>query len=290
MVSDGIRLLIEDPEVIERFIENENLDFQQKYSIKTGEVHEGRLEARYKRLWFSCLQKGLWIRGNFPKYYNDLNNIGPANIAHNSAAVQAFCKEFRCRAEDVKIIRLEVGHNVVTEQCPKYIMDNIITYRNKRKEADVFPYKGYLIKFSMGDYDLVFYDKGTKHDLMYNLLRMELVLRSKKLRYFGIHTLADLQNSAKMRKLFMHLIKCVNECVFDDRKIDAAHLPHRTAVFLNKYRDNVSWVERHAANPDYCRKLRAKFRRIIKENCINDWQAFLHEELEKVLQTTTDLE
>ena len=126
MPIDGFRIKITSERSIDAILNNPDINFTQMVSYKTGAIWSPYRKATYKGLTFKLNNhyvgnRYITIDGNFYTYLYNLHNIHPFNIFECRAAVDKLCTEFGLVAEEVSIIKLGLGFNLLSEYPPQAI-------------------------------------------------------------------------------------------------------------------------------------------------------------------------
>jgi hypothetical protein len=221
---------LRNPVLIERVLANQELDFDQVHSIRTGEVKAYPIVAVWK-CWEIEIKSPTWmeIRGSFHKHWNGTNE-NDFEIVDLYDTVVDVCSFLQLSPYDLSVHNLEFGMNIRPGINASEIISEILCYRNRMPMTPIDDERGYFIEFKTSDYYLKMYDKGKQcHEVWKlhagNIMRIEVkAINSGFLKFAGIKTVADLLNPASLSSLGHKLDDVVKKVVFDDDTINPTTL------------------------------------------------------------------
>ena len=222
---------VRDAALVNRIFANEELDFEESHSTKTGEIKEYPKYAKWK-WWEFEMKSPTWleITGSLHKNWNKGTNGNDFKLPDLFAAISDFCKFLQVSPYDLTVHNLEFGVNIRPTTNASEIMREIICYKNKAPIKAIDNEKGYFIEFEMEDYYFKIYDKGMQSRKVWeteqgNILRVEIkAANSGFLKFANIVSMADLLNPGNLRLLGWKLDNLFKGVVFDDRSIDRDNL------------------------------------------------------------------
>lgn len=238
------------------WLENSALFFEVPFVPRTGEILEQRQASKYRGLTFTLVASKRHVEGMLPvlsgslhKYHNhgehNANDFGLADVRE---VLENLSSEFGIDPPAAKLRTLEIGLNLllpahipvahvlasVVAYGPKQFTDLKLT-RNRQKYGKVC---------ARSDYQIKVYDKGKQQGWKRrDLLRVEVkVLKMRKLERFGIATLADLTDPAKVAPLGEWLAGFVADLVFiEPGSIDESQLTERELLDLERWMNPTRW-------------------------------------------------
>jgi hypothetical protein len=285
MSLDGFTVSNACRTTVEKIYDDPRLEFHAKADLKRGVAYDHIQEASYKGLRVKVLlpphKHKVYICGNFYQYLHRLPNTGDFPFSQLVQSIDLLCAEFHLKAEETKVVKLEVGSNIRTQVHPRDVIDNIITYKGRQKQFKDYKEKGYEGVFTFQEYLVRLYCKSCKNKLSSSVLRVELVSeKSKYLKNHRIHHLSDLKKVESHVRLGNQLLHHVSDFVYDDLELDLTKLTRDKAKVIQEYRSPFAWRDLMESSPDnYRKKKRRRPREIIEKHCITNWRTWLEEQL-----------
>jgi hypothetical protein len=283
MSLDGFTLSNSSLYIIEKILAHPKLEFHSKMNLKDGSTYDHIQEATYKGLRFKVIllrPAVVYICGNFYHYLHGLPNTGDFPFPEFLDCVDLLCADFHLRAEETKVIKLEVGANIRTQVHPRDVIDNIIAYKGKQKQFKDYQEKGYEGVFDFQEYLVRLYCKSCKNKLSDPVLRVELATqKSKYLKNLDIERLSDLKKVENHVKLGQQLLDHVSGFIYDDMELDLSKLTKEEAKVVQEYRSPIAWRNLMKWSPDNYRKKKRRHWEIIEKYCTNNWRLWLKEQL-----------
>lgn len=212
------------------WLENDYLEFFTPASVKTGELKENTLEARYKGLVFTIKasttlenRNYYQVRGSLHKYFNDgEHNYNDFTLGNLQTVIVDLQEKFSIVPETTILRNLEFGVNIKSLITVKAILKNIIAHGSdtfgslKIDGVDVGKFLG------KQQYRVKIYDKGKQYKRPdKDLVRIEIAV--KKMHYlqsYGITTLSDVLNQTRIKPLGNLLISFWENIIYYDKKIN----------------------------------------------------------------------
>jgi hypothetical protein len=284
MSLDGFTVSNTCRRTVEQIFDDPRLEFTAKVNLKRQIAYDYIQVARYKGLQFTVLlppyRHKVTIGGNFYQYLHQLPNIGDFPFLEVVEAIDLLCADFHLKAEETKVVKLEMGANIRTPVHPREVIDNIIAYKGKQKELKEFKGKGYDGTFDFQEYLIRLYCKSCKNKLSDSVLRVELASqKSNYLKKLGIHYLSDLKQLESHISLGNQLLDHVSDFIYDDLELDLSKLTKEEAKVIQEYRSPLAWRDLMKFSPSNYRKKKKRHREIIDKYSKADWRGWLQEAL-----------
>lgn len=265
---DWLKMICRDWHIIQKFIASELVDFKKKVNVSTGEIDDDYLEGEKSGFKFKIKsQKYMEVSGSIHKYHEGGVNDTDFTISMLCKAVQKFECDFELPASSLKIVNIEFGVNILTIVSPQTIMDDLICYKNYLPSKDERKSNnGRLIVYTMTDYEVKLYDKGSQYFLSKNLLRIEFkVKKSRMIAALGIETLDDLLSESsliQLKDLFMYLYQGF---AFDDYTINTDDLSLTDSKVYEKLSNPKEWSKVKGEKKNTHRAREKRFRGIVNK-------------------------
>lgn len=251
---DGFKIEVA-PQVGEKWVYNDLLNFRSVIEEKTGECKERKRWAKYRGLVFeitqSTLNKAVFyynITGSFHKYHNNGEyNYNTFSYYQFLEVLNDFETLFKLDLNLCHLRRLEFGLNVEFDYNATRIVQNIRAYKNAEFANFVGKGSRKVIgkKINSRRTETKIYNKTKQYDLKgKNIVRFEYVLKYYEVfRQTQIITLADLTDKAKVLPLIDLLLNVWNNAIFYDTGINIKALDNRTQKKFLRYLDATYWVD-----------------------------------------------
>ena len=223
------------------FWNSDFIDFKHQ-TKEGGELN--KMEHEYNGVTLRIYPSGYaTLQGSFHKFHNSgIHNHNQFDSDAFKRALKDFCNYFKVTPQQLKIIQLEYGFNIVPPIASTEIIQGLIEH--KRQTFDYITMGGKAeYKQAVHDrYILKIYNKGKQYGLDFEVLRIEHKVRNwTNYRRKGIVTFADFLKCNK-RLLLDEIIKSINEVILFDNTIQGIDKYHRYS------------------NPNYWKDLRNKSR------------------------------
>jgi hypothetical protein len=269
---------------VEQIYDDPRLEFHAKADLKRGVAYGHIQEATCKGLHLTLIlppyRHKVTIRGNFHQYLHRLPNTGGFPFPQVVQSIDLLCKDFHLKAEETKVVKLEIGANIRTQVHPRDVIDNVIAYKGKQKQFKEYKGKGYEGTFDFQEYLVRLYCKSCKNKLSDPVLRVELAtLKSRYLKDMDIYHLSDLKKVESHVRLGNQLLKHVGDFIYDDLELDLSKLSKEEAKVVQEYRSPFAWRNLMKSSPDNYRKKKRRHREIIEKYCRTNWRVWLEEQL-----------
>ena len=279
---DFIKIHYRDKRSFEPFILNEQ---HFEYVEKTVEYHTGEIKypyrTRYESMDYGVSEKTGYIKNSLHKFHNVIKNNGDHN--YNNFTYSNLCDSIdlllkkMVEPESTTITQLEFGLNIRTSiPAEEIIRKNILMHNYKGANHNRKYYgKGELKQFDYHNYFIKIYDKAKQYKkefrLKQNILRFELKFtKAVEFHKVGIFNIFDLKDKAKLRSLFILLLKRFDELtIIDD--IDNMNLMNSQDMNnYNKYLNSRFWESLSEENKRQTKsRYKKDFERIQEEFSLN---------------------
>ncbi len=217
---DFVKIRIEDPDW-ESLKNHPLLDFKRTLSVTTGDI-TGNLVANYQGLRFTKFVSNVMIiEGSLHKYKNfGMHNHDDFNRQQINDVIDDIKVKFNLDTCKCTLVNLEVGANVIpvipSIELLRYLY---MHHRTEFRYEDIK--NGTLKRATYEDYQLNAYDNAQQFGLAGELFRFEIrLLRSRKIRKYGIQTLDDLRNPELLDKLSKLVLKKWREILIWNPRIE----------------------------------------------------------------------
>lgn len=273
------------------WLANSLLDFGVVISETTGEVKSHTKQAEHHGLTFSIMGHTAGaagycqILGSLHKYANGgRNNLDDFSLNR----LQAILSELQtCYGVDLctaHLQTLEIGVNIPLDYSPDVIIRNAISHRG-RAYTPIYAGRRRVGKMCIyTDYTIKLYNKGQQYPAAGNLLRVEVkALRQRMLQPYGVRTLVDLTNPAKVLRLSGLLLDKLADTVFYDFSFRGDDLTEAQRLRFERYSNPNYWAELDKFAMRKARKRHAEL--LAKYGCI-DWQKYC---LKRVTEKVAEL-
>lgn len=259
MSLDGFTISNACRRTVQRIYDDPRLEFKAKADLKRGIAYDYIQEASYKGLHIKVLlppyKHKVYICGNFHQYLHRLPNTGDFPFVEVVESIDLLCADFHLRAEETKVVKLEMGCNIRMHVHPRDVIDNIIAYKGRQKQFKDYKEKGYDSVFDFQEYLIRLYCKSCKNKLSTSVLRVELASeKSNYLKKHRIHHLSDLRKVESHVRLGNQLLQHVSEFVYDDLELDLIQLTRDEAKVVQQYRSPLAWRNLMEISPENYRK------------------------------------
>lgn len=286
---DFVRIYYSNKEKFEPFVLNpenfETIDAVMEY-------HSGELKYPYKTklgvMDVGISEKSGYVKNSLHKLHNYITIGEDQN--HNDFTYSSFCKTIDLLStkiidvESTRLTQLEFGFNIKVDKKPEEIIRrNVIMHRYKGGSSNDYRGKGELKQFCRNNYIIKIYDKGKQYQLNDNILRFEIkFIKAVEFNNLGIFNISDLKSKSVLRKLFVYLIKRLDELtIMDD--FDELSIPNKKDYdMLSRYANPNFWSE-ELKGVHQQKKARHKkfFYNLLEKNELLKTKAFLKKSLYK---------
>jgi len=185
------------------------------------------------------------LHGSWHKYYCGGRNHSDFSLAQFRCAVRKFCETFKVRPDELKILQLEFGVNIVPPIAPQQLIDALVGNGKGNGFSEMRTNKGSSIGVNMylTNYGLKIYDKGAQYRLPHPVLRIEKkYLKWCKYRSeFGIYTMANLISPDAWATLCIDLMKTVGQLVIKEPSLDIEQMTLKEKYFIAQAADAKWW-------------------------------------------------
>jgi hypothetical protein len=185
----------------------------------------------------------LLANGSLPMWHNcGINNAYNFTFINLIDSIDSVTSALTISPSNCYLHGLEIGVNIPLPYSPNRILQNAICYKGRPfTQINTRQYsKG--INASLTDYNVKLYSKTAQSNTGTNILRLEVHLH--KMRFakgYNITTLADLQNPAKVFKLYAILHEALSHIIFTDTKVQLSQLNNREQKQWLAISNPLSW-------------------------------------------------
>lgn len=229
---------------VDFLLNNENLDFNSKLNLKTGEISNDKIAYYHNFKIIIYGSKRIWLSGSFhvlsnegKHNYNDFSYCGFLRVLY------LLKSDLGISPSNLYIICLEWGFNLdINLNCRK-VLDRLIQHKSINKTVGIDnKLEGKYVQFKHSNFILKVYDKGTQFSLDKSILRIEIKQTNwSKYRELGIMTLNDFMKNEK-GMFFNELIHQWNSVIVYDVGIgvDDRYLKYSTNLYWDELRSSKS--------------------------------------------------
>lgn len=213
----------------EHWLNNNLLNFETPIDISTAELTGNRFVANYKGLRFTIIKSLVHdslnyylIQGSVHKFLNDgQNNYTDFTFTQLQHVVKELEDRFMISPEKAYIRSLEFGVNIHVPVMVDEVLKSLVSHKNKTFSTFNIEQRDVGKVLNQQSAKLKVYNKGLQYDLPDdNLLRVEVsVKKMVYLKQYGIRTLADLTDIAKIKPLGNLLLSWWQDIIYYDKKI-----------------------------------------------------------------------
>lgn len=256
---DNITAHFENRKIIQnKIIDHPKFDINANFKYSNGEILSRY--ANIHNLRIRDTKTFTELKGSLHTYWNLINGFGKQNWSDFSykqilETIEMFEELFHCHAREIKLTNFEFGFNLQTIINPSdYLLNSIIFYKYLLPCEDHKNEKNMkLLKFIYENYIHKLYDKSKEYSLSENILRMEIVYRTKALfKNFSIMTLDDLQNKDCYYKMFKDYLKRFDkDFIIVDSFNGTANIPVKDRITLVQYTNSAFWLDLKNTNTNY---------------------------------------
>ncbi len=268
--------------------------FPLAFMEQTGEILRIKRVATYKGLTFTLIPSGesgyrLEISGSLHRYHNGgTDNSSRFGVADIQAVIMDLVERFGIVPDKTPLENLEIGVNIGLPFSPLRVINAAVVCHNKGF-APINAGRLYLGKRCvLSEYEVKIYDKGKQiGNPGLNLLRVEVKVRKmRQLRDYGIKTLADLSDPAKLRPLVELLLSALANTVFIDPCANLDPLTESERTTFYKLRDPLTWSRKNPIMNYWKRQDYQQRLSLILEKCnVFDYQTDLYKRVTDEWQT-----
>jgi hypothetical protein len=233
-----------------RWLQCPELRFGVEVEEATGEVLRVARRAEWRGLiftvtasvtGFSCV-----VSGSFHKYRNGgTGNADTFTYADFRGVVADLCQRFGIDPATARLVTLEIGANVPLAYSPVRVLKAAVSFgKTPFSLLDPgTPSLGLAAERTKQVFKL--YDKARQSGRVgANLLRVEVrAYYAQQIERYGLRTLADLTDEARVSALVGVLLGAIDEVIFIDPKADVSALTPGQRLALETYRIPSTWQE-----------------------------------------------
>ncbi|MFV0565758.1 MAG: hypothetical protein ACK5NB_07995 [Flavobacteriaceae bacterium] len=211
----------------------------------------GTLIAQYRGLKFLIIpsKKHLnktycVVRGSLHKYFNNgKHNANDFTIEDLQTVITELQQKFSINPDTAILRNMEFGVNIKTAVPTSTLLKNLVCYGNYTFTAIRIENVTVGKKIHQQRADLKIYDKGKQYQKpTQNLTRIEVAVNKMEfLKPYGITTLADLTNTAKIKPLGSLLVTYWNDIIYYDKQVNYKQLTQFEQKKLLYYATPRNW-------------------------------------------------
>lgn len=248
------------------------------------------MRTKLHNLQVNITNSGGYISNSLHKYYNqkkgsalqNADDFNYNNLCECLDLLQADLEGYDL--SNTRLTKLEFGFNIDLEYSPsKFIQENVLLYKLKSSCYDPKNKPEMCIKkFEYDQYTVKIYDKSLQFGLngrSKNILRFEICYTSKRqFNDFGIFNLNDLRKRDALKLMFKDLLKKYDELLIIDSYKGTVEMEKSDNQKLIKYTNPSTWIDyTKNASPNTKSRHFKKFKQLITDNDLDDWQHGLRE-------------
>lgn len=233
-----------------QWLGNERLFFPLSVNERTGETLQQTRIAKYNGLLFKITPSRknpgfhhCQLEGSLHKFFNEgRHNANDFHLTEVQTIVTALTDQFSI-TDSSKLSNLEFGVNITLPITVKRFLKMVVSMPDRRFcELDIEKLRVGKV-CAKEDHHFKIYDKGLLSDnTKNNLLRIELSVKKMRiLKPYGIETVKDLTNPAKVAGLGLYLAKIFSEVIILDPSIKTKALSQRQRNKLKDYDNPRFW-------------------------------------------------
>ena len=264
---DYWKLWVEDAQQIELILNNPLFEFEQTFSVRSGEIVAFPKIAKWKQ--WTIKQESptlLKISGSIHKFWNGGTNENDFSCRNAVKAIDMFCKVFELAPSLAKVVNLEFAVNIKPEYLTRELLEQVICYNNK---LPLRPYQGSFcfIEFrGSEDYFVKMYDKGEQTEAG-NIFRFEIKgMNSRFLNFAKVKTLEDLKSIESFRLLGEKINQLFQNVVFKDDTICIETLSRSEQKNYLLMKDPNEWASCKDRKTTTHRNREARFKEIVQKH------------------------
>ena len=235
-----------------KWLSNKLLHFHTYTSVETGELLDGTIVAKYKGLKFFITQSTKYenrvyysVRGSLHKYFNNgKHNANDFSFYDLQNVIQELQQKFNINPKTSTLRNIEFGTNVITPIDAKEVLKSLVCYG--KYTFGTLKIEGLIVgkRIAKQQSSLKIYDKGKQYQKATNLVRFEIAIHKMiYLKKFGIVTLSDLQDIAKIEPLGSILLNYWDDVIYYDKKIDWKRLTEFERKKILYYATPRNWFD-----------------------------------------------
>ena len=259
--------------LIDKIFANEELDFHERLSEKTGVIKEFPKYAKWK-VWEFEIKSPKWleITGSLHKYSNNGTNENDFKFYEMFIAIVELCAFLQVSPYDLTVHNLEFGVNIRPAINASEIMLDIVCFKNRTPMKPIDNENGHFIEFAADEYYLKIYNKGLQAQEVWskpsgNILRFELkATTSGFLKFANIQTMADLLNPHNLILLGRKLDSVFKQVVFDDNSINQNEMSKPDRKVYQELINPRIWAKYRKHKTSTVRAREYRFNEIVERN------------------------
>jgi hypothetical protein len=235
------------PDAAAYLLQHNDLSFESYVNEDTAEqTHSRPRMAKYEGMEFYYFPSGrMTLHGSWHKYYCGGRNYSDFSLAQFQCAVIKFCQTFKVSPDELKILQLEFGVNIVPPIAPQQVIDALVGNGKGKGFSEMRTTKGRSIGVNMylTNYGLKIYDKGAQYGLAYPVLRIEKKYLNwcKYRSAFGIYTVAELVYPDAWHALCDDLLNSIGHLIIKEPSIELNEMSMKEKYFLAQSADAKWW-------------------------------------------------
>ncbi|UQB69452.1 hypothetical protein [Epilithonimonas zeae] len=254
---------------------------QSNWVLPDGSIKIYPIKKKDKNVEIKVTENKAMISNSLHKYFNIYrygqygeHNYNDFNFFDVQESLDLLQNSFlNLDLNDGMISSLEFGFNLITEKPPKYYLDyNFLLYKHKapviNKGTNSMNYK----KFEHCNIAFKVYDKKTQYSLSQNVLRIEIVFKSRELQKLGISYLSDLRKRESFIILFDNFMRHFEGFTIVDNRYENQDFEKKFIDDLGNRLEPSYWkIHRGKTNIN---RLKNRLRDIIVENKLNNTELY----------------
>lgn len=230
----------------------EHLMFKGEHNVRTGEVLRTKQRAEFNALKFELVPSTVSnavhanLRGSLHRYHNAGGaNADKYTFENVCATIDELQTNFGITPETSALENIEFGVNIETDRPAQWYINNLVAHKNLRFVELVFERVKVGKQCIKQQYRIKVYDKAKQaKQPTKNILRIEVqVNKMSALKPFGIATLADLRNRAKIAPLGAFLAGVVDSIVMFDTRANTDKMTRPEMKRFMQYQTANFWED-----------------------------------------------
>lgn len=185
------------------------------------------------------------LRGSLHKYKNNgKQNYDDFYFTELLRALYKLKYELFIDPDYTPLNKLEIGLNINLDYNPEIFLDSIASFKNDYRPSRLRDSNMNLIEFKTTKYIFKIYDKGLRHNLSENLLRVEVaIVTSYLLHKLGVKVLSDIMNPTVISNLIQFLFETYDKLLITDDFKESPDINKRHKDLLEKGSDPKYWYK-----------------------------------------------
>lgn len=216
----------------------------------TGEILRKKRIAEFQGLTFKLLPSAksggyaMLLSGSIHKYRNEgKHNYDRFTFTDCVKVIEELFEVFGIDPKQAKLHSLEFGVNIKLPYPVQKLIQSVVVNKNKPYEAIAKSRRNGVVCVRE-NYEVKIYDKGFVYGLNENIVRVEYhVNRMRDLEGFGITTLFDITDNAKVNPLLDLLVGALDDTVFIPPFAELSSLTKKQKILFHSLGKLYTWKD-----------------------------------------------